>query len=88
LSNIFEEQFWFHEVEALRIDEFRIRIRKLLPLAHFEEAVADEDEFWEIGGKSLAKDIFLTFATDFFTDAPAFNIFFGIGLFRIAKLRC
>ncbi len=42
-----------------------------MPLAHFEEAVDDEDEFREIGRKSLAKDIFLTFATDFLTEAPA-----------------
>jgi len=27
-SNIFEEKFWFREVEALRVDELRIRIRK------------------------------------------------------------
>ena len=42
-----------------------------MALAHFEEAVDDEDEFWEIGGKSSAKDIFLTLATDFLTEAPA-----------------
>ncbi len=70
-SNIFEEEFWFREVEALCIDEFRIWIRKLLALAHFEEAVDDEDEFWEIGRKSSARDIFLTLATDFLTEAPA-----------------
>jgi len=40
-------------------------------VAHFEEAVDDEDEFWEIGGKSSAKDIFLTFAPNFLTEAPA-----------------
>ncbi len=42
-----------------------------MPLAHFEEAVDDEDEFWEIGRKSSANDIFLTFAMDFLTEAPA-----------------
>ena len=68
-SNIFEEEFWFREVEALRVNE--LRIRKLLPLAHFEEAIDEEDEFREIGGKSSAKDIFLTLATDFLTVAPA-----------------
>ncbi len=71
MSNIFEEEFWFCEVEALRVDELQIRIRKLLALAHFEEAVDDEDEFREIGRKSSAKDIFLTLATDFLTEAPA-----------------
>ncbi len=35
-ANIFEEKFWFREVEALRINELRIWIWKLLPLAHFE----------------------------------------------------
>jgi len=68
-SNIFEEKLWFCEVEALRID--KLRIRKLLALAHFEEAVDDEDEFRKIGGKSSAKDIFLTLATDFLAEAPA-----------------
>jgi len=70
-SDIFEEEFWFHEVEALRINEFQVRIRKRLALTHFEEAVDDDDEFQEIGGKSSAKDIFLTFATDFWTEAAA-----------------
>ncbi len=69
--NIFEEKFWFREVEALRVDKLRIRVRELLALAHFEEAADDEDEFREICGKSSAKDIFLTLATDFLTEAPA-----------------
>ena len=75
-SNIFEKQFWFREVETLHVDEFWIRIWKLLPLAHFEEAVEDEDEFREIGRKSSAKEIFLTFATDFLTEAPALEHLF------------
>ncbi len=37
---------------------------------HFDEAVEDDEEFREIGGKSSAKDIFLTLATDFLTEAP------------------
>ena len=56
-SNIFEEKFWFREVEALRVDKLPIRIRKLLALAHFEEAVDDEDEFREIGEKSSARHL-------------------------------
>ena len=48
----------------------------MLPLAHFEEAVDEEDEFWEIGRKSSAKDIFLTLATDFLTEAPALEHLF------------
>ena len=75
-SDILEEKFWFREVEALRVDELRFRIRKLLPLTHFEEAVDEEDEFREIGGKSSAKDIFLTLATDFLTEAPALEHLF------------
>ena len=70
-SNVLEEKFCFHEVEALRVDELQIRVQKLLALAHFEEAVDDEDEFPEIGRKSSARDIFLTLATDFLTEAPA-----------------
>ena len=76
LSNVFKEKFWFREVKALRVNELRVRIRKLLPLAHFEEAVDEEDEFREIGGKSSAKDIFLTLATDFLTEAPALEHLF------------
>ncbi len=42
-----------------------------MALAHFEEAVDYEEELREIGGKSSARDIFLTLATDFLTEAPA-----------------
>ncbi len=59
-SNVFEEQFWFREVEALRIDELRIRVRERLAVAQFEEAVEDDDEFLEIGRKISARDIFRT----------------------------
>ena len=75
-ANVLEEEFGFSEVEALRIDELRIQIRKLLPLAHFEEAIDEEDEFREIGGISSAKDIFLTLAMDFLTEAPALEHLF------------
>jgi len=57
-SNIFEEQLWFSEVEALHVYELQIRIRKQLAVAHFEEAVEDVDKFREIGRKSTANDIF------------------------------
>ena len=76
MTNVFEEKFWLREVEALRVDELRIGIRKLLPLAHFEEGVDDDEEFREIGVKSSAKDIFLTLATDFLTEAPALEHLF------------
>ncbi len=26
-SNVFEKEFWFHEVEALRVDKLRIWVR-------------------------------------------------------------
>jgi len=54
-------------------------------VAHFEEAVEDEDEFREIGGKSSAKDILLTLATDFLTKAPALEHLFQNYLCQIAK---
>ena len=38
---------------------------------HFVEAVDDDDEFHDIGGKSSDKDIFQTLGTDFRTVAPA-----------------
>ena len=41
------------------------------PQLHFVEAVDDDDEFRDIGGKSSDKDIFRTLATDFRTEAPA-----------------
>ncbi len=47
-----------------------------MSLVHFEEAVDDDEEFREIGGKSSAKDIFLTLATDFLTEAPALEHLF------------
>ncbi len=40
---------------------------------HFDEAIEDDEEFREIGGNSSANDIFLTLATDFLTEAPAFE---------------
>ncbi len=70
-SNVFEEKFGFCKAKALRVNQLRIQIQKHLAMAHFEEAVDDEDEFQEIGRKSSAKDIFLTLATKFLTEAPA-----------------
>ena len=40
---------------------------------YFDEAVEDDEELREMGGNSSAKDIFLTLATDFLTEAPAFE---------------
>jgi SPX domain protein involved in polyphosphate accumulation len=73
MSNIFEEQFWFRKVEALRVDELWIQIWKQLPVAHFEEAVEDDDEFHEIGRKKSASDIFWTLATNLLTEEHLFQ---------------
>jgi len=51
---------------------------------HFEEAVDEDEEFREIGGNSSAKDIFLTFATDFLMEAPALEHLFR----NLARLNC
>jgi hypothetical protein len=75
-SNIFKDRFWFRKVEALRINELWIRMRKLLPLAHFEMAIEDVDKFREIGRQSSANDIFLTLPTNFLTDALALEHLF------------
>ncbi len=54
----------------------RFRVQRIALRGHVEDAVEDDDEFLEIGGKSSAKDIFLTFATDFLTEAPALEHLF------------
>ena len=72
-SNIFEKEFWFCEVEALCIYEFRVWIWKCLAQAHLEEAVDDDEELWDFGGKSSTDDSFLTLATDFRTEALAWE---------------
>jgi len=43
---------------------------------YFDEAVVDEEEFREMGGNNSVKDIFLTLATDFLTEAPALEHLF------------
>ena len=55
-ANIFEEKFWFCEVEVevLGVDEFRVRVRNSGARAHFEEAIDDEDECREMAGNSSA----------------------------------
>ncbi len=67
-ANIFEEEFWFCEVEVLGIDEFRVRIRNSGAWAHFEEAVDDEDECREMAGNSSAT--FRTLSTVCWTAFP------------------
>ncbi len=55
-----------------------IAVASRSPQLHFVEAVDDDDEFRDIGGKSSAKVMFLTLVTDFLTEAPAFEHLFLI----------
>ena len=52
------------------------RFQSVTTRGYFDEAVEDEEEFREMGGNSSANDIFLTLATDFLTEAPAFEHLF------------
>ena len=54
----------------------RYRFQRVTARGHFDEAVEDDEEFREIGGNSSANDIFLTLATDFLTEALAFEHLF------------
>ncbi len=47
------------------------RFQRVTTGGYFDEAVEDDEELREMGGNSSAKDIFLTLATDFLTEAPA-----------------
>ena len=47
------------------------RFQRVTARGYFDEAVEDEEELREMGGNNSVKDIFLTLATDFLTDAPA-----------------
>ena len=58
------------------VHRYWFRIQRVALHGHFEEAVEDDKEFLDIGGKSSTKDIFLTFATDFLTEAPALEHLF------------
>ena len=52
------------------------RFQRVTAQGYFDEAVEDEEELREMGGNSSAKDIFLTLATDFLTEAPALEHLF------------
>jgi hypothetical protein len=75
-SNVLKEKFWFRKAQALHVDKLRIWIWEQLTVAHLEEAVEDEDKFWGIGGKSFPRDIFLTLAANFVTEALALEHLF------------
>jgi hypothetical protein len=61
-----------------------IRVQCVALCGYFEDAVEDDDELLEIGGKSSAKDIFLTLATNFLTEAPALEHLYR----NSARLNC
>jgi len=52
------------------------RFQRVTTRGYFDEAVEDDEELREMGGNSSAKDIFLTLATDFLTEAPALEHLF------------
>ena len=52
------------------------RFQRVTARGYFDEAVEDEEELREMGGNSSAKDIFLTLAMDFLTEAPALEHLF------------
>ena len=52
------------------------RFQRVAARGYFDEAVEDEEELREMGGNNSAKDIFLTLATDFLTEAPALEHLF------------
>ena len=52
------------------------RFQRITARGYFDEAVEDEEELREMGGNSSAKDILLTLATDFLTEAPALEHLF------------
>ena len=54
----------------------RYRVCRVTARGYFDEAVEDEEELREMGGNNSAKDIFLTLATDFLTEAPALEHLF------------
>ena len=62
-SDFFDFVFWF-------------RCQRVAARCHFDEAVEDDEEFREIGGNNSANDILCTLATDFRTEAPAFEHLF------------
>ena len=52
------------------------RFQRVTARGYFDEAVEDEEELREMGGNNSVKDIFLTLATDFLTEAPALEHLF------------
>ena len=52
------------------------QFQRVTARGYFDEAVEDEEELREMGGNNSAKDIFLTLATDFLTEAPALEHLF------------
>ena len=57
------------------VDNFLLgyRFQRVTTRGYFGEAEEDDEELRGLGGNSSAKDIFLTLATDFLTEALAFE---------------
>ena len=68
----------FRGVDGSDFNNFLLwyRFQSVTARGHFDEAVEDDEEFREIGGNSSANDIFLTLATNFWTEAPALEHLF------------
>ncbi len=68
----------FRQVDSSDFNNFLLwyRFQSVTARGYFDEAVEDEEEFCEMGGNNSANDIFLTFATDFLTEAPALEHLF------------
>ncbi len=69
-------EIWFVNCSDLNNLFLWYRFQSVTTRGYFDEAVEDEEELREMGGNSSAKDIFLTLATDFRTDAPALEHLF------------
>jgi len=52
------------------------RFQSVTARGYFDEAVEEDEELREMGGNNSVKDIFLTLATDFLTEAPALEHLF------------
>ena len=52
------------------------RFQRVTARGYFDEAVEEDEELREMGGNNSVKDIFLTLATDFRTEAPALEHLF------------
>ena len=69
-------EIWFVKCSDINNLFLWYRFQSVTTRGYFDEAVEDEEELREMGGNSSARDIFLTLATNFRTDAPALEHLF------------